>query len=38
MGCQSLVVTPWRVGGTLWKTDMWQGKVMDGITDDAARE
>ena len=21
----------WRVGGTLWKIDMWQGNVIDGI-------
>jgi hypothetical protein len=33
MGCQTLVVIPWRVGGTLWKIDMWHGKVTDGITD-----
>jgi hypothetical protein len=26
---------PCRVGGTLWKTEVWQGKVILGITDDA---
>ena len=24
-------VMPWRVGGTLWNMDMWQGRVTEGI-------
>jgi hypothetical protein len=37
MGLHTFVVTPCRSGGTLWKIDMWHGRVMHGITLRAAK-
>jgi len=37
IGLHVFVVTPCRAGGTLWKMDMWQGRVIEGMTLDAQR-
>ena len=32
LGVYTFVVVPWREGSTLWKSDIWQGRVTDGVT------